>query len=226
MATKFYKKFKNFILTSPLIFLASLFPVKFANGVLIEFFGLTALSLMIGTVLYIRGYIGSLLVTLGGGLTQWALNLNNALMTTKAVGIGWVISRDIANLGFVLAIIIIAFTTILRWETYETKKLLTRLIIAALLVNFSLLIAGAFIDFSGILTNFFLKEAGGGNTLNLRDNLANAFQINKVFEQTKDTGKLDGIFTGLKESLQGAISFIASLFFVVIFTFTAAVVLL
>ena len=226
MATKFYKKFKNFILTSPLIFLASLFPVKFANGVLIEFFGLTALSLMIGTVLYILGYIGSLLVTLGGGLTQWALNLNNALMTTKAVGIGWVISRDIANLGFVLAIIIIAFTTILRWETYETKKLLTRLIIAALLVNFSLLIAGAFIDFSGVITNFFINEASSGNPGQLRDNLMNAFKIQSAFEPVKNTGTLDTIFKGLKDSLNASISFITSLFFVVIFTFAAAVVLL
>lgn len=221
-----YKKFKHLILTSPLIFLASLFPVKFANAFLIEFIGISAVLLAVGAILYALGYIGSILVALGGGLTQWALNLNNALMTTEAVGIGWVISRDIANLGFVLAIIIIAFTTILRWESYETKKLLTRLIIAAMLVNFSLLIAGAFIDFSGVITNFFIKEASSGGTFQLRDNLMQAFGTHKALKPVQDPGRLKIIFEDLKNGVNSPVSFVASLFFVVIFTFAAAVVLL
>ena len=97
-------------------------------------------------------------------LIKWTLNMNAQLFTGNAyINEGWEATRDIANLGFVLAIIVIAFATILRIEAYGVKKTLARLIIVALLVNFSLMICAAFFSFSKILTQFFLNEVFEGD---------------------------------------------------------------
>lgn len=86
--------------------------------------------------------------------------LNTELATYKFIGVGWGIMRDIANLGFVLFIILIALATIIRYQEYEAKKLLPRLIMVAILVNFSLAIPTVFLNFSNILTHYFLDRIG------------------------------------------------------------------
>ena len=80
----------------------------------------------------------------------------------------------------------IAFTTILQIETYRTKELVTRLIIVALLINFSLVIAGVIIDFTQVITDFFISQASGGGTLagtaNLSASLAKGLQISSYYQ--------------------------------------------
>src|SRR3989344_165355 len=113
----------------------------------LENVAINAVMTGVGVLSYFIGAIAGMFVTLGGTLVNWSLNLNSQILDSHTVQIGWAISRDLANLGFVLAIILISFITILRIETYDTKKMLIRLISAALLINFSLVIAGVFLDF-------------------------------------------------------------------------------
>ena len=81
-----------------------------------------------------------------------------SLQDSSIVELGWKTLRDLVNMFFVLALLVIALATILRVETYGMKSLLPKLIGVALLINFSLVMAGAVIDFSGVLTNFFLEN--------------------------------------------------------------------
>jgi hypothetical protein len=74
------------------------------------------------------------------------------------VYLGWTITRDIVNMFFILGLIVIAFATILRIETYGMKALLPKIIIIALLINFSYLACGIIIDASQILTTYFLGQ--------------------------------------------------------------------
>ncbi|MBU4348116.1 hypothetical protein KJ671_01235 [Patescibacteria group bacterium] len=113
----------------------------------------------VSVVLYLIGYCFSKLLFLAGLMLNWVLVLNSKIIDNPVVEIGWEITRDIANLGFVLLIIIIAFGTILRNESFQAKKTLPKLIIAALLINFSILIAGMALDIAGIFMNFFLHSA-------------------------------------------------------------------
>lgn len=83
--------------------------------------------------------------------------LDPSSITYSFISTGWTIVRDVANLGFVLFIILIALATIVRYRDYEAKKVLPRLIAAAILVNFSLAIPTVFINFSNIITNYFLN---------------------------------------------------------------------
>jgi len=66
--------------------------------------------------------------------------------TTSAVYIGWTTVRDACNTFFVLFLLLIAFSTILRVQTYNAKSLLPKFIIALFLINFSATIAMMVID--------------------------------------------------------------------------------
>lgn len=82
----------------------------------------------------------------------------------SGVTTGWVAVRDICNMFFILILLVIAFGTILRLENYNVKKLLPKLLIIAVLINFSKTICFLFIDFSQIVMLTFVSAfATGGN---------------------------------------------------------------
>lgn len=66
----------------------------------------------------------------------------------------WVIIRDICNLFFIFALIWISISTILNLSGFDTKRKLTQLIIAALVINFSLYFTKVFVDVSNIFGNW------------------------------------------------------------------------
>ncbi|MEK7520629.1 MAG: hypothetical protein AAB560_00945, partial [Patescibacteria group bacterium] len=132
-------------------------------------------------ILYAVVFVMARLFDLAGYLVNYAVNLNSLVLIHPIVKIGWMVTRDLANLGFVLAIIIIAFTTIVRAAGFETKKMLVHLIAAAILINFSFVIAGVFTDFAGMLGGYFLERAniGSGKNTDLAGAFANSFQIQR-----------------------------------------------
>jgi hypothetical protein len=90
----------------------------------------------------------------------------NGFITAPPVVQGWVIVRDLCNMFFVLILLIIAFATILRIPNYSVKQLLKRVIIFAILINFSKMIAGLLIDFAQVIMLTFVngfKDIGGAN---------------------------------------------------------------
>jgi len=85
---------------------------------------------------------------------------------SQAVVLGWVIVRDICNMFFVVVLMIIAFGTILHIEEYNYKKWLPKLILMAVLINFSKTICGVLIDVTQVAMLTFVnafKDIGGGN---------------------------------------------------------------
>lgn len=72
----------------------------------------------------------------------------------------WLKARDLANIGIILGFVFTAVATILKIEKYSWEKMLWRLVLVALLVNFSLVICGMFVDLSNFLTTFFITGAG------------------------------------------------------------------
>ena len=84
--------------------------------------------------------------------------------------IGWIMVRDVANMFFVVALLAIAFGTILGIESYEWKKTLAKLVLAAIFINFSKLIAGLIIDVAQVFMITFLNaisSAAGGNLIRM-----------------------------------------------------------
>ena len=110
---------------------------------------------------YLMGKIGSVLYVFFAGLIDIALQANALILSSPIVENGRTIVLSFTNLGFVLAIIVIAFATIFRQQSYAMKEILWKLIVAALLVNFSLVIAGAFINVADTVTNTFNSKLKG-----------------------------------------------------------------
>ena len=78
-----------------------------------------------------------------------------------AITFGWSVVRDVCNMFFILIAIVIAIATILRvgiFENYSMKRALPRLIIIALLINFSLVICSVLIDFSQVAMLTFVPS--------------------------------------------------------------------
>ncbi|OGF65154.1 hypothetical protein A2Z53_00935 [Candidatus Giovannonibacteria bacterium RIFCSPHIGHO2_02_42_15] len=79
------------------------------------------------------------------------LSLDNANYTyqkIEALGTGWAFSRDVVNLFFIFMLLFIAISIILGIESYGSKQILVKLILIALLVNFSFLAAQSIIFIS------------------------------------------------------------------------------
>ena len=67
----------------------------------------------------------------------------------------WSAFRNIANIGFVIMLLVVVFSQVtnIGISNYNIKKILPKLIITAILVNFSYLIMGVLIDLSQIIGN-------------------------------------------------------------------------
>lgn len=73
------------------------------------------------------------------------------------IEVGWTLTRDLTNIIFVLALVVIGLATILRLADYQAKKALPLLIIIALLINFSPVILGLIVDATNIMMRFFIQ---------------------------------------------------------------------
>lgn len=151
---------------------------------------------------YVIGYIAAALMGIAVGLIQVLIQMSAQLTSNILVTTGFKITLDLANLGFVLGIIVVAYATILRTGTYTLKQTLSKLIVAAILINFSFAIAGLFIDFSNVLGFYFIKEASSGNILTFGENLANSLNLQKL---SGGTGIFN--FKDMPDGLAGFLSF-------------------
>ena len=188
-----------------------------------------AISAVAQGVGYFFGFIAGVFMTIAGYLVTLALNINFALLKSPVVQTGWQIVLNFTNLGFVLAIIVMAFATIFRVQSYAMKKTLWKLIVAALLVNFSLVIAGAFINISDIFSNFFLKQGGIKDPLEWSKAFAAMFRAQallKVGETIAAQGFVDTATGAINTFGAAGLQAIASVFFIDLFTVLACLTLL
>ncbi len=91
----------------------------------------------------------------------------NAFTTSAPVTDGWVIVRDLCNMFFILILLLIAFATILRVEGYDIKKMVPKLVIMAILINFSKTICGLIIDFAQVIMNTFISPFAGIGSISM-----------------------------------------------------------
>lgn len=154
-------------------------------------------------------WLASMILELAFGLEEFT--------DAVIVEIGWKITRDIANMLFVIGLIIIAGATALRIDAYDVKKLLPKLIIAALLINFSLVIAGVVIDFTQVATHFFYDEIETGKGITER--VADSLNISKMPQLNVDAE----IGEKLTAGISGLILLIFSMFLETILILAASV---
>jgi hypothetical protein len=84
----------------------------------------------------------------------------------SGVNEGWIALRDMSNMFFIVILLVMAFATILKIDAYGYKQVLKRLILMAILINFSKLIVGLVIDASQLVMLTFVatwKDIAAGN---------------------------------------------------------------
>ncbi len=135
-------------------------------------------------------------------------------VNTPTVKMGWLIVRDLCNMFFVLVLLAIAFATILRVESYNAKRLLPKLLIMAVLINFSKTICGLIIDFAQIIILTFVAAfADGGGTA-----FVDSLKINSYLEFSNMSSQMTGassfdIILGL---IMGTIAILVAMVVVVV----------
>ena len=145
--------------------------------------------------LWVR-FMGLLLLALVRALL-WAASYSNYVSPgPTAVRVGWIVTRDLANMFFIVILLLVSFSTIIGIEKYHYQKVVPSLLITAVLINFSKTFVGLLIDLSQVVmltfVNGFVQAAGG--------NFMNAMQVNKLMSMQTGTASsvldMPGILTG------------------------------
>jgi len=90
------------------------------------------------------------------GAMYLTVHMKDVLAGIPVVDAGWVIFRDVANMLFIFVLLYIAIATIL--NVADTKKMLTTVIVTALLVNFSLFLTKVVVDASNVVALAFYNK--------------------------------------------------------------------
>lgn len=136
-------------------------------------------------------------------IIDYTLNITGFINKVPIVDIGWSTFRDFANLFFVFIILYIAINTIVGNSSYGIKALLGKVIVTAILINFSLFFTKVVIDASNIFAlQFYSKiiqdaEAQGGGSVDSYDSgisasIADAMGMSEIW----GTGKAEQTTTG------------------------------
>lgn len=94
----------------------------------------------------------------------------NDFTTNPVVTAGWAIVRDTVNMFFVIILIIIAVGTIFGHQRFKWQQQVPRLLIWAIVINFSKMLCGIMIDFGQVVMLTFanaLREIAAGNFIQL-----------------------------------------------------------
>ncbi len=129
------------------------------------------------------GYILIFLIELLISVVQY-----NNFVKAVPVQIGWPLIRDTVNMFFIVIVLVSAFATIIGYpKDFRYKDVLPKLLIMAILINFSKTIIGLLIDFSQVIVLTFVngfKQAAGGN-------FVSALGIAKIMRLSDTTGMID-----------------------------------
>lgn len=111
-------------------------------------------------ILWITSWILWACVAIFNITLNYSLNFGAFLKQINIIETGWKIFRDVANICFIFILLYIAISTIIQSSTANTQKLLVRLVVIALLLNFSLFFARVVVDTGNILALSIYQKMG------------------------------------------------------------------
>lgn len=153
----------------------------------IEKTGAVAVEWIVAILAKILTYIAQMLSFLLLQLVDFLIQIvqYNNFVKAAPVRIGWPLIRDTVNMFFIIVVLVSAFATIIGYpKEFHYKGILPKLLLMAVLINFSKTLIGLMIDFSQVLVLTFVngfKEAAGGN-------FANALHIREAMSIDSTSG--------------------------------------
>ncbi len=152
-------------------------------------------------VILLSGMFGNIMLVIAEGFDYavyyTVVNFGNPELLGAVQGgidTAWEGFRDIANIVMIALFVFIAFLVILNIQSYGIKQLVIRLVLIALLINFSLFFTQAIIDVSNATATQFVQA------INLSDS-DGRIAIAEGFLQKSGLGRVG--FTGAQDALTG-----------------------
>lgn len=194
-------------------------------------------------------------VALNTAVVETVFKMGSWVNQAQTIQIAWETLRDVANIGLIFGLLAIAIATILQIHSYSARELLAKLLIVALVINFSFFVTKAIIDVgNGVATLSYRYltqssvSAGCRDTSDacLSDNFMNTMRLQTIYRVSQDNTTPGSIQqardqnrtaqdVGSTQTLNGRMSwgviftvgFFGSLFLIIAgFVFLAATILL
>ena len=108
--------------------------------------------------------MGEILISITNYFISIPVSPSN-LLTPEFIRQAFDFSRLLVNGFFLLILAFIGLATILRLQEYQLQRTLPKLILIALLVNFSGVFVGVVVDIANLLTSYFLNAVAGTDAL-------------------------------------------------------------
>lgn len=141
-----------------------------------------------GIMQFIAGYMVSLSAQLLDISIQFSLD--SSTYAIPGIQTGWIIFRDVVNMGFIFILLYIAISTILRLSTSQTKRTLINLILVAVFVNFSFLFTAFVIDIGNVTGSIIYNAITDDSQRNigaiLHENLNTSRLVDKLETDNSD----------------------------------------
>lgn len=210
----------------------------FGPAIAADKLGLTSSNVYIFAILSSLGfavaYIGGNMLDVSAGVfTSHMYNVIENFGIDNSIQSSWTVIRDLFNLFFIFGLILIGFQLILGINESSSKKTLGSLIVAALLINFSLYAAELLVDFSNVLSYQISNLISTNTTETLfgltYPEISNGFTNLSGVEVTSQTKGLSGLqgeplFNGGIDNIWSAIvlGFLFLIFYMILgFVFAA-----
>ncbi|MHB8660460.1 MAG: hypothetical protein ACYC75_00755 [Minisyncoccota bacterium] len=108
--------------------------------------------------------VGVAALTLDYAVYYTVITMGDYVHNLTAVGVAWRILRDVANIMLIFGFLAAGIATILNVEFYGwSSKMLPKLLMVAVLLNFSLFISEVVIDAGNLVATQFYTQINGGN---------------------------------------------------------------
>lgn len=146
---------------------------------------LSVQDILIQFVSAVVDIVGYALITFAGAIVNFSFGLQS-FVEVPIVQIGWTIVRDMVNMVFILIMLAVAFSTILQFQTYGWKKIIPKLVIIALTINFSLIICGVITDFGNSLSSYFISAGSPNGTSEVGTNIMKAARAGALSQLRND----------------------------------------
>ncbi|MCX6791237.1 MAG: hypothetical protein NTV62_03550 [Candidatus Gribaldobacteria bacterium] len=156
-------KKQGFLLLGLLFLAIILIPLQFAKAAFLTNALLALPNLFISILLQITLLVSQGIIQFGNWFLQIASRgLFNVSLTNPSnnavISIGWTLVRDMTNILFIVGLAYIGLATALNLSNFTTQKHFLKLLVVALLINFSPIICGVVVDVANILASFFLQS--------------------------------------------------------------------
>ena len=178
-------------------------------------------------------------VVLNGVIYYTVVQVSESYTKITGINIAWKVVRDLANMAFIFVLLYAAIQTILGIGS-DTKKLIVRVIVVAILINFSLFFTKIIIDVSNILALLFYDAIAPGalNSGNIltQAGLSNAFMqhlsLQTLYQMTEtaNLGPTEIITIGVMGSIMLLVAafvfFAAAVMFIIRYVILILVIIL